>query len=89
MVHCPNESAEYRAARDDLLRGEAELRQRTEDVAAERRALPLGGLVKEDYTFETMDEDPSASHSSGSMRSRSSRSRAIRHSPPSRTYSSW
>ncbi|HEX3868152.1 MAG TPA: DUF899 family protein [Gemmatimonadaceae bacterium] len=58
MVHFPGESAEYRAARDVLLQAEAELRQHTENVAARRRALPLGGALKEDYTFETMDEDP-------------------------------
>jgi predicted dithiol-disulfide oxidoreductase (DUF899 family) len=58
MMHFPGESAEYRTARNELLRAEADLRQRIEDVAAQRRALPLGGPVKEDYTFETMDEDP-------------------------------
>lgn len=47
----PNESADYRAARTRLLEAEAELRQRTEDVAALRRALPPGGEVPEDYEF--------------------------------------
>ncbi len=48
----PGESDEYRAARDDLLRAEVELRRQTEAVAAQRRALPLGGLVAIDYQFE-------------------------------------
>lgn len=47
----PNESREYRAARDDLLRDEQELVDKIKSVAAERRKLPLGGQLKEDYTF--------------------------------------
>jgi predicted dithiol-disulfide oxidoreductase (DUF899 family) len=52
-VHFPNESSEYRRARNELLEAEAELRQQNERVAALRRALPAGGLIKEDYVFET------------------------------------
>lgn len=48
----PNESAEYRAARERLLAREIELRRQTEAVARERRALPPGGVVPEDYVFE-------------------------------------
>jgi predicted dithiol-disulfide oxidoreductase (DUF899 family) len=48
----PNESAEYRAARNLLLDAEIALRRQTETVAAMRRALPPGGEVKENYTFE-------------------------------------
>lgn len=48
----PNESAAYRAARIDLLDAEIALRRRIEAVAAQRRALPLGGAVPEDYSFE-------------------------------------
>jgi predicted dithiol-disulfide oxidoreductase (DUF899 family) len=48
----PGESAEYRAARERLLREEAALRRHIEEVAALRRALPLGGAVPEDYVFE-------------------------------------
>ena len=48
----PNESAQYRAARDRLLEQETELRRATEEVAAARRALPSGGEVPEDYVFE-------------------------------------
>ena len=51
-VRFPNESAAYRAARDALLRAEIELRRQTEAVAAQRRALPAGGEVPEDYVFE-------------------------------------
>ena len=48
----PGESSEYRSARDTLLGHEMELRAHIEAVAAERRNLPLGGRVKEDYVFE-------------------------------------
>jgi predicted dithiol-disulfide oxidoreductase (DUF899 family) len=50
-VRSPNESAEYRAARDALAQAEAELTLRVEEVAAQRRQLPLGGVVPEDYEF--------------------------------------
>ena len=48
----PNESAEYRRARNELLREEIELRRQIERVAAMRRALPPGGEVRGDYRFE-------------------------------------
>jgi predicted dithiol-disulfide oxidoreductase (DUF899 family) len=48
----PGESAEYRAARDRLLEREIELRREMEAVAAERRQLPPGGAVPEDYVFQ-------------------------------------
>jgi predicted dithiol-disulfide oxidoreductase (DUF899 family) len=48
----PNESAEYRAARTALLAEEIELRRHIERVAALRRALPPGGPVTGDYSFE-------------------------------------
>ena len=48
----PNESNAYRAARNELLEAEAELRAHIERVAALRRALPLGGEVPQDYAFE-------------------------------------
>jgi len=50
-VGFPNESPEYRAARDELARAEAELTRQIEAVAAQRRALPLGGALAEDYVF--------------------------------------
>jgi predicted dithiol-disulfide oxidoreductase (DUF899 family) len=48
----PNESTEYRAARNALLNDEIALRAQVEAVAARRRALPPGGKVSEDYVFE-------------------------------------
>jgi predicted dithiol-disulfide oxidoreductase (DUF899 family) len=48
----PNESNEYRAARNALLDEEIALRAQIETVAAKRRALPMGGEVPEDYVFE-------------------------------------
>jgi predicted dithiol-disulfide oxidoreductase (DUF899 family) len=50
----PNESAEYRKARERLLAEEIELRRHIQRVAAQRRALPPGGEAK-DYRFR--DED--------------------------------
>jgi len=47
----PNESAEYRKARNALLVEEIELRRHVARVAAMRRALPPGGEVKGDYQF--------------------------------------
>lgn len=51
-VTFPNESDEYRRARDALLSEEIELRRHIERVAELRRALPLGGEVIGDYRFE-------------------------------------
>ena len=52
-VRFPGESSEYRRARNELLEAEAELRRLNEEVAAKRRALPVGGVIKEDYIFES------------------------------------
>jgi predicted dithiol-disulfide oxidoreductase (DUF899 family) len=54
-MNWPNESKEYRAARDELLQAEIALRRQEESVAAQRRALPLGGEVTEDYLFDGVD----------------------------------
>lgn len=51
-IHFPNESDEYRRARDVLLADEIELRRHIERVAKQRRALPPGGVVSKDYRFE-------------------------------------
>jgi predicted dithiol-disulfide oxidoreductase (DUF899 family) len=51
-VTFPGESAEHRAARDRLLKQEIELRRAMEAVAADRRALPPGGAVPQDYVFQ-------------------------------------
>jgi predicted dithiol-disulfide oxidoreductase (DUF899 family) len=54
-MNWPNESEEYRAARDELLEAEIALRRQEEAVAVQRRALPPGGEVPEDYVFEGVD----------------------------------
>ena len=51
-VRFPNESAEYRSAREALLAEEIELRRHIERVAEQRRALPPGGEVEKNYAFE-------------------------------------
>jgi predicted dithiol-disulfide oxidoreductase (DUF899 family) len=51
----PGESAEYREAREQLLAAEVALRRQIESVAAQRRALPLGGEVATDYEFVEWD----------------------------------
>jgi predicted dithiol-disulfide oxidoreductase (DUF899 family) len=48
----PGESMEYRAARNALLVEEIELRRQIERVANQRRALPTGGIIPEDYQFD-------------------------------------
>ena len=48
----PDESADYRKARDALLAEEIELRRHIERVAEMRRQLPPGGAVTRDYRFE-------------------------------------
>ena len=51
-IRFPGESGEYRRERNQLLEAEIELRRAIERVAAQRRALPLGGPVPDDYSFE-------------------------------------
>ena len=51
-IRFPGESEEYRRERNRLLEAEAELRRTIEQVAAQRRALPPGGIVPDDYRFE-------------------------------------
>jgi predicted dithiol-disulfide oxidoreductase (DUF899 family) len=48
----PNESAEYRRAREALLAEEIELRRHIERVAEQRRQLPPGGEVTKAYVLE-------------------------------------
>lgn len=48
----PNESREYRAARTALLAEEIELRRHLWRVAEQRRALPPGGKIPQDYRFD-------------------------------------
>jgi predicted dithiol-disulfide oxidoreductase (DUF899 family) len=47
----PNESTEYREARNALLAEEIELRRHIERVAEQRRALPSGGEIPQDFEF--------------------------------------
>lgn len=51
----PNESEAYREARTKLLAGEIEQRRHTQHVAAQRRALPPGGKIAQDYVFGGKD----------------------------------
>jgi predicted dithiol-disulfide oxidoreductase (DUF899 family) len=55
-VRFPGEPDDYREARDELLRAEIDLRRQIEAVAAQRRELPLGGELPEDYAFEEWDD---------------------------------
>src|SRR5258708_21298415 len=52
-VRFPNESDEYRRARNALLAAEIELRRHIERVAEQRRALPPGGAVTKAYRFDS------------------------------------
>jgi predicted dithiol-disulfide oxidoreductase (DUF899 family) len=52
MAKFPHESKVYRAARNKLLNAEKALRSKVEAVAEQRRKLPAGGEVPEDYVFE-------------------------------------
>jgi len=53
----PNESAEYRLAREALLTEEKALVEKVKAVAEQRRKLPLGGRLKEDYVFTWATDD--------------------------------
>jgi predicted dithiol-disulfide oxidoreductase (DUF899 family) len=50
-AHFPNESAEYRKARNGLLVQEIELRRAIERIASFRRQLPPGGEIPQDFTL--------------------------------------
>lgn len=54
-IRHPDESDEYRRARQELLVEEIELRRHAEQVAALRRNLPPGGEVPQDYRFVAED----------------------------------
>ncbi|MBV8713269.1 MAG: DUF899 family protein [Solirubrobacterales bacterium] len=51
-IRFPGESEEYRRERNRLLEAEAGLRRAIEAVGEQRRALPRGGVVPDDYRFE-------------------------------------
>jgi hypothetical protein len=67
----PNESDGYRKARRELLAEEIELRRHIERVAAQRRALPPGGEVRDDHRF-VGEAGPAASPSCSATSRRSS-----------------
>jgi predicted dithiol-disulfide oxidoreductase (DUF899 family) len=50
-AHFPHETSEYRSARNALLVEEIELRRHLERVASQRRALPTGGAIPQDFEF--------------------------------------
>ena len=52
-VTFPNETKQYRTAREKLLKAELALRKQVEALAALRRKLPAGGEVPQDYTFQS------------------------------------
>ena len=54
-IRHPNESEEYRLARQELLVEEIELRRHAERVASLRRELPPGGEVPGEYRFVSED----------------------------------
>ena len=56
-MNFPNESPQYRAARNQLMQREIELRRKMESVASDLRALPPGGAVPQDYVFERTGAD--------------------------------
>lgn len=56
-VTFPNEMPDYRRARAALLEHEVALRREMEAVATELRALPPGGEVPEDYSFDCIGAD--------------------------------
>jgi predicted dithiol-disulfide oxidoreductase (DUF899 family) len=53
----PGESPAYRGARNALLDSEMALRRQIESVNAQRRSLPPGGPIREDYVFEGLGTD--------------------------------
>lgn len=52
----PNETSDYRVARNKLLEAEIALRAQVEEVAKLRRELPLGNELKENYAFEEINK---------------------------------
>ncbi len=52
-MNSPNETANYRQAREQLLAAEIALRDQEEGVAEQRRLLPLGGEVTGEYVFDS------------------------------------
>ena len=59
----PNESAEYRNARNRLNDKEAKLRALAEEIAEDRRNLPKGGALLENYVFQKASDGAAVSFS--------------------------
>jgi predicted dithiol-disulfide oxidoreductase (DUF899 family) len=57
----PNESSEYRKARDQLLEEEKALVEKVKSVAEKRRQLPPGGRLKQDYEFQWANDGKATS----------------------------
>lgn len=53
----PNETSDYRRAREELAKAELDLKRQVDRTAARRRQLPLGGALKEDYVFEELGKN--------------------------------
>jgi len=70
-IHYPNETREYRAARNALLAEEIELRRHIERVADQRRALPAGAPSRKTST-SSPNPAPRPSPASSATRTRSS-----------------
>jgi predicted dithiol-disulfide oxidoreductase (DUF899 family) len=58
----PNESREYRDARDGLLKDEQALVAAVKALAAKRRTLPPGGELKQDYVFQWASDGKVGQH---------------------------
>ena len=71
-IRFPNESAEYRRAREALLAEEIELRRHIERVAEQRRALPPGGEVSEELRVRGRERASVVSPTCSATRIRSS-----------------
>src|SRR6201995_1027052 len=56
-IQFANEWTDYRKSRDELLDAEIALRRQMQSVADQRRALPPGPAVKEDYAFDGLGAD--------------------------------
>jgi Bacterial protein of unknown function (DUF899) len=72
-----DESAEYRARREELRLAEIDLMQRRERVAELRRRLPLGAAIQ-DYVFQEGPADLNAGDSPNGVAPRAAPSRAVR-----------
>src|ERR1044072_6134778 len=55
LMNFPNETSDYRAARERLLASRLGLRRQIESDGAQRRELPPGGEVPEDYVFDGVE----------------------------------